>query len=382
MDLTPLAALSLDSVGSALAADLDALASQINSHRPLPPDLVRSIDEDLLGERVQKSAAIEGNTLTIRETREIPGHRAAHRRREAAGGAGNIKPRSGRSISCRGGCNDGAGGAPDADTVRSYDSRRWIVFKKKKGQVTVAQTGAESTYMDFPDDWKLEEASGVGPFTTRTVHRRPDGSKYEWEARKHRRRGGGPSSGGKSRWLRFFRSGQPYLVGRRYVRARLAAVYGGGFCIPVSGYRRARPGVLRGRLVVLRRGHAFYGWCVPGTARNHKLQQPSATQTPERFPEVPVFAWQPKSLGYVSALVMLVGAVAFNVETFFAISRVVHPGAVNWLTTVPAILGGYPLCRFNLHGLYGDLPPLPSVPSRAASRGGAASVTLWARSAL
>ena len=71
MELTPLASLSFDPVASALAADLEDLAAQINAHRPLPTDLVRSIDADLRDQRVQKSAAIEGNTLTLRETRAI-----------------------------------------------------------------------------------------------------------------------------------------------------------------------------------------------------------------------------------------------------------------------------------------------------------------------
>ena len=203
----------------------------------------------------------------------------------------------------------------------------------------MAQTGVESTYMDFPDDWKLEESSGVGPFTTRTVHRRPDGSKYEWEARKHRRRGGGPSSGGKSRWLRFFAPGNlTWWVGVTFVL--------GSLLFTVAASVSLFPGIVGLGLAFSVVDWSYFVGATLFTVGVYLelLETINSSSRPQRkrrsaSQRFRWFAWQPKSLGYVSALVMLVGAVAFNVETFFAIPEWYTLEPVNWLTTVPAILG-------------------------------------------
>lgn len=57
-----------DEVTLGLFQDLDEAAHQINDLRPLEADVVRQVKEKLLGERVFSSNAIEGSTLTLRET--------------------------------------------------------------------------------------------------------------------------------------------------------------------------------------------------------------------------------------------------------------------------------------------------------------------------
>ncbi len=59
---------ALDQVTQELILDATELARQVNDRRPLPPEVIERIQKQLLGERVYNSNAIEGNTLTLRET--------------------------------------------------------------------------------------------------------------------------------------------------------------------------------------------------------------------------------------------------------------------------------------------------------------------------
>ena len=88
MELIGPADVSLDEVTTAMLSDLDELARQVNDIRPLSPEVLRQVKEELFGERVFSSNAIEGNTLSIRETRLIlqtktflDGRRSARRRK-------------------------------------------------------------------------------------------------------------------------------------------------------------------------------------------------------------------------------------------------------------------------------------------------------------
>ena len=48
-----------------LFASLDALKAHLDAHRPLPPDVVSQIREDMRVRFTYHSKAIEGNTLTM-----------------------------------------------------------------------------------------------------------------------------------------------------------------------------------------------------------------------------------------------------------------------------------------------------------------------------
>lgn len=54
-----------------LIGDVGDLARRVNEFRPMTPDLVDAVHQKLFAERVYSSNAIEGNTLTLRETIEI-----------------------------------------------------------------------------------------------------------------------------------------------------------------------------------------------------------------------------------------------------------------------------------------------------------------------
>jgi hypothetical protein len=48
-------------------------------------------------------------------------------------------------------------------------------------------TKQEQSYIHFADEWEHIESQHVGPFTTRIVHRRPDGSLDVRTSRRHRK---------------------------------------------------------------------------------------------------------------------------------------------------------------------------------------------------
>ncbi|MFQ5423173.1 MAG: Fic family protein [Phycisphaerae bacterium] len=68
MDLPCPTEISLDNPSLALIRDVEETARRVNEHRPLPPDVVRRIEDELLGSRVFSSNAIEGSSLDLRET--------------------------------------------------------------------------------------------------------------------------------------------------------------------------------------------------------------------------------------------------------------------------------------------------------------------------
>ena len=71
MELPGPADVRVDEVTIAMLDDLAEEARKINEIRPVNSDVLRQLKDQLFGERVFSSNAIEGNTLTIRETRLI-----------------------------------------------------------------------------------------------------------------------------------------------------------------------------------------------------------------------------------------------------------------------------------------------------------------------
>ena len=63
--------ISLNQVTQELILDVTELARQVNLRRPISQEVLDSIQRELLGERVYNSNGIEGNTLTLRETKSL-----------------------------------------------------------------------------------------------------------------------------------------------------------------------------------------------------------------------------------------------------------------------------------------------------------------------
>lgn len=60
--------IELDQASRAVVNDVEDTARRVNDLRPIPPDVMKRIQDGLLGMRVFASNAIEGNTLDLRET--------------------------------------------------------------------------------------------------------------------------------------------------------------------------------------------------------------------------------------------------------------------------------------------------------------------------
>jgi fido (protein-threonine AMPylation protein) len=71
MELLSPSEIRLDEDTIALLGDMNELARQVNEIRPLGEEILRQVKDQLLGERVFSSNAIEGSTLTLRETRLV-----------------------------------------------------------------------------------------------------------------------------------------------------------------------------------------------------------------------------------------------------------------------------------------------------------------------
>ncbi|MFQ5494332.1 MAG: Fic family protein [Phycisphaerae bacterium] len=85
MELPGVEQIVVDDATNAVLRDVDETARRVNEVRPLPMETLNVLLKDLLGERVYTSNAIEGNTLDLRETREVlkTGHLDIPKRREA-----------------------------------------------------------------------------------------------------------------------------------------------------------------------------------------------------------------------------------------------------------------------------------------------------------
>ena len=71
MDLVLPNSFSISSATVKLIDDVDDLTQRVNEFRPFASELVAAVHEKLFAERVYSSNAIEGNTLTLRETVEV-----------------------------------------------------------------------------------------------------------------------------------------------------------------------------------------------------------------------------------------------------------------------------------------------------------------------
>ena len=71
MDIPIPSEISLNQVTQELVRDATEVVHQVISRRPLQPEVIANIQKELLDERVYNSNAIEGNTLTLRETKSV-----------------------------------------------------------------------------------------------------------------------------------------------------------------------------------------------------------------------------------------------------------------------------------------------------------------------
>ncbi len=168
-----------------------------------------------------------------------------------------------------------------------------------------------SGYLAVPQGWERVSADGPGPFVTREVLRRPDGTEVPWRSRAHRKgrpasSGGTPASGEEAVWWRPRRRGWWMAVlfclgSLCFTLAALAAQWGSS----------SRPAI----------GVTFFVGSIMFTSASYL--QYSETVNVERGPESRArrrrwrpASWEPRRIDWLAASVQLVGTVFFNISTF------------------------------------------------------------------
>jgi YrhK-like protein len=172
-------------------------------------------------------------------------------------------------------------------------------------------------YLDVPAGWDLVSADGPGPFVTREVLRKPDGTEVRWRSREHRKvrrrreRDTRASGSGGSTWLCPRR--------RSWWMSVLFAV--GSLCFAVAAVAAqvassARPAV----------GVTFFAGSLFFTSASY-LQYSETVNVGRDLESRAVrrrwrpASWEPQRIDWLAASVQLVGTVAFNISTFAAMKH-------------------------------------------------------------
>lgn len=186
------------------------------------------------------------------------------------------------------------------------------------------------------EGWQIVQSDGAGPFVSRIVHRRPDGSLHTWTSRWHRK-GGGVRSSALAVAAAIEKRLSPWFV---WAPAQLgwwiAVLFMvGSACFAVASFAGLAPDVFgKSFQNVTTINVVFFVGSVFFTAAGY-LQLLEATNADRRAAlargETPAqkfrwFAWQPGQIGWLSAFVQFIGTLLFNVNTLDALL----PG-VDWL---------------------------------------------------
>jgi hypothetical protein len=185
------------------------------------------------------------------------------------------------------------------------------------------------SYLDAPRGWLRREAQTVGPFVTREVFTRPDGSEIVWSSREHRKQAGRLDAGRGSTWW------APTAIG--WWIGVLFAIGATCFAIgPFPGYVEAVGE--RADAVTFFVGSIFF----TSAAFLQYLQAvnaPRDLQLPLRKQKLRVFVWEPGRIDWESTGVQFVGTVFFNITTFAAIDAALSTQQATRLVWVPDAAG-------------------------------------------
>ncbi len=206
------------------------------------------------------------------------------------------------------------------------------------------------THVGFPEGWEILKTSGAGNLTTRVEYRTPGGSERVWTSRRHRKGRGtknrscgaesAAESVARSPWLGVWAPGS--------VSWWVAVGFMGGSALFALGAISSLwfPDFVSTELATrIADWLYFIGTTVFTVAMYIQiLETINADPHPERARHRPDesfrwFAWQPERLSYLEAFVLFVGTVLYNVETGLVIVGVSGGEGIDWLVSVPSLLG-------------------------------------------
>ncbi len=207
------------------------------------------------------------------------------------------------------------------------------------------QNNLSRTHAEFPDDRKVLETSGAGNSITRVVYREPDGSERVWTSRRHRkgrgtrsRRGG--ESYGDTPWLGVWAPGSVSWW------VAVGFMVGSGLFVVGASSSLWFPAFTSEEVAVRLADWSYFIGATVFTVAMYLqvLETINADPHSERARHRPNekfrwFAWQPKRLSYMEGFILFVGSVLFNVETGLVVIGVSGGQGVNWLLSVPSLLG-------------------------------------------
>lgn len=203
--------------------------------------------------------------------------------------------------------------------------------------------------VQYPEEWQKETVEGAGPFISRVKYRLPDGSRYVWEARRHRKRRGpnypsGRAADSLDAAAESRRAGLQWLV---WAPHRITWWVGVSFSIGSAAFTMALlqslfPGLFgsehAAELVItvlewigaLIFTLATYLWWLEGINASDYIGTEPNEPLSQRFRWI---AWQPRNLGFVSPLLFLIGSLCWNIDTSLGLAH-----ALGWINTIPIIV--------------------------------------------
>jgi hypothetical protein len=206
-----------------------------------------------------------------------------------------------------------------------------------------------------PDEWEKRESGGVAGFEdSRAIYRLPDGSEYVWESRRHRKGLGlrthsgraarlqdrAPEAGSRNPWLGGFAPHRiSWWVAVVFIAGSVLFTLGAVASLFTSFF-----GEETAKLVAdisyfagaaLFTGGVYLQLLESINCRDYIGMKP-ARRTSREFK---LFAWQPRRLEFMAPFLLLIGAVAFNVETTLALLSTFGLVSLAMLISVSSLLG-------------------------------------------
>ena len=187
---------------------------------------------------------------------------------------------------------------------------------------------ARAGYVDIPREWVREPTSRLGPFVTREVFRRPDGSVVTWESRLHRKLHNRLDRSRGSTWW------APGAIG--WWIGVLFMV--GSLCFALG----ALPGYVDlvgtdADNITFFVGSVFF--TSAGFLQYLEVANVSRTTTGPVRQRIRVFTWEPRRIDWLASTVQLVGTLFFNVSTFHAMQGGLDATSTNKLVWRPDVFG-------------------------------------------
>ena len=213
----------------------------------------------------------------------------------------------------------------------------------------------ERSYTRFPESWRPITSDGEGPFTSKVVHRLPNGFIHIWESRLHRKGRGSrlfqPTPRNRAQPLSFPLRKNPWLhfwAPQRITWWVAVTFLVGSALFTLAAAASLFPGAFGQKAIT----SAITDWsyfigAILFTIGTYLeiLEAINAKEyvvlTVEDMPEEGFkwWAWQPAQIGFLSSFILLIGSLFFNIETTFALVGVKGGLKEDILVGLPSFLG-------------------------------------------